>query len=397
MKISLDWSWPALHDAFFSEAKYATIRSCRRSFKTWGLTYWLIERLLDDDTENGLWVDTTQSNIDKYVDRYFRPALGDAWTATNYNSQKKILTLPNKKQLDFGSAERPENLEGFEYDLVGMNEGGIILKKPGLWDNSIFPMTKRDNNQTRIVGTTKGKNKFHELVSRFEDHHFTVYDCPYYTPEQIEHIKKTIPADVFRQEYMAEFLDGAGSVFRNISQCIRKEEFKEPKAGGRYLIGVDLAKHQDFTVICVADMETKHVGYIDRFNQIDWGFQKQRIVNIHKKFNNARVVIDSTGVGDAIYDDLRNAGINVEGFKFTSSTKKELVQNLSVAIDNTTLTFLNDPTLVNELEIFGYDVSPSGNIRYNAPEGLHDDCVMALGLVNHGLKSTYTYKFISNY
>ena len=395
--INLDWSWPEMHDAFFHPSNVVVIRSCRRSFKTHGATRWIIERMLDEDTENGLWVDTTQSNIDKYVDRYFRPVLGEAWQDCVYNGQRKILTFPNKKQIDFGSAERPENLEGFEYSCVVLNEGGIILKKPGLWDNSIFPMTKPANNQTRIIGTPKGKNKFHELINKYTDIHFTIYDCPYYTQEQINKIKGSIPAEVWRQEYMAEFLEGAGSVFRSITACTKNN--KEDKATGtnRYVMSADLAKHTDFTVIMVANVDTGHVVFMDRFNQIDWTTQKSRIVNVWNKFNKPTLVLDSTGVGDAIYDDLRAAGVRITPFKFTSSSKIELIQNLSIAMDNKEVTFYPFKELVNELEVFGYDISPSGNIRYNAPEGLHDDCVIALALIVYGLKGDFKYSFIANY
>jgi hypothetical protein len=39
------------------------------------------------------------------------------------------MTFANGSVIDFGSAERPENLEGFSYDFVVLNEAGIILKK----------------------------------------------------------------------------------------------------------------------------------------------------------------------------------------------------------------------------------------------------------------------------
>lgn len=43
-------------------------------------------------------------------------------------------------------------------------------------------------------------------------------------------------------------------------------------------------------------------------------------------------------------------------------------------------------TLVNELEIFGYEQRRDGSFRYSAPEGYHDDCVISLALLNHAFK-----------
>ena len=404
MEINLTTKFLELRKAFNVDAKYVTIAAGRRSGKTYEAFIWLIHELLMKGAKNALWVDTVHGNIDKYVDRYAREILGEAWPHCNWNFQKKVLRLPNETYIDFGSAQKPENLEGFEYDRIVINEGGIVLKKPQLWDNSIQPMSKGDHNKTRVIGTPKGKNRFHELFQlgqsddpKYASFRFSAYESPYWDDNELNAFKPKIPAEVWRQEYMAEFLDGAGSVFRNIEDCIVDRRTDKAENGKQYVMGVDLAKHQDFTVITVAEKDTNHVVFMDRFNQIDWGFQKKRIIRTWQAFNKPRIVLDSTGVGDAIYDDLRAAGVNVESFKFTSTSKKELVQNLSVAIENKDITFLNDLVLVSELEVYTYEVTRMGNISYNAPEGLHDDAVMSLGLVNHGLRSGTDFFFVANY
>jgi hypothetical protein len=162
-------------------------------------------------------------------------------------------------------------------------------------------------------------------------------------------------------------------------------------------MSVDLAKHQDFTVCYLADRKTNKIVFQDRFNQIDWGFQKTRIRSLYDRFNCSEMIIDSTGVGDAIYDDLRNGGINVRSFKFTGTTKNPLIQNLSVAIDNRSISFYPFKELISELEIFGYEVSPMGAIRYNAPDGYHDDCVISLALINELLNSNQDYTSLYGY
>lgn len=402
--INLTNEFKALRNAFNDPAKYVSIPAARRTGKTHEAFDWIHHELLMTDAPNAMWVDTVQVNISKYVDRYCRTRLAPMWHLMKWDQQKNILTYPNGKTLDFGSAQKPENLEGFEYARVVINEAGIVLRKSSLWDNSIQPMTKGKHNKTRILGTPKGRNRFHELdvLGRSGDpdyasFHFSAYDSPYWEDEELDKIRGNVPAEVWRQEYMAEFLEGSGTVFRSIEECVNDVQLMRAEPDRRYIMGVDLAKHQDFTVIFIADIESKQVVFMDRFNQIDWPFQKTRIAGAWKAFNEPQVIIDSTGVGDAVYDDLRSAGMNVTGFKFTNSSKMELVQNLSVAIDNVAITFPPYEELISELEVFGYDVSPSGNLRYNAPEGLHDDCVMALGLLNHGLKSNKSFSFIANY
>lgn len=45
---------------------------------------------------------------------------------------------------------------------------------------------------------------------------------------------------------------------------------------------------------------------------------------------------------------------------------------------------IND--LINELSIFQYEIARGGTVKYSAPSGYHDDCVMALALALAGAK-----------
>lgn len=373
-----------IKDALFNDVKHTVIHAGRQIGKTYNSAQWLAEETIALGCRS-LWVDTVHANIDKYVDWYFRPILREVWSNCNWNQQRKILKLP-QGEIDFGSAQKPENLEGFNYPRYVLNEGGIILKKSSLWDNTLYPMLKGDNVRGKIIGTPKGRNKFHELAvlgrsgdPDYATYHYTVYDSPYWTKEQIEVAKNLSPELVFKQEYMAEFIEGEGMVFRKIREVV-KDTYKDPLVGRRYLIGVDLAKHVDFTVIIVIDDLTHEVVYKDRFNQIDWVLQKARIKATWERWNKGQVIIDSTGNGDSIYDDLVAMGLNVKPFRFTTQSKAEIINNLSVAIENKEVWLPNDPQVLDELEIYEYSVSKSGNVSYSAPEGFHDDIVMALCL-----------------
>ena len=78
----------------------------------------------------------------------------------------------------------------------------------------------------------------------------------------------------------------------------------------------------------------------------------------------------------------------VEGYKFTNATKKDLIENLSIMIENRQITIPPIPELINELKLYGYKTTSSGNVQYGAPEGYHDDCVIALALAAWQLKHT---------
>lgn len=372
-----------LKEAYLDQSDIVVIKAGRRTGKTYNFALWLIQEMDVLPGEGGLWVDTKHSNIDKYIDRYFKPLLKkmNHWDSCNWNAQKKILKLYNGAYIDFGSAERPENMEGFGYKRGVLNEGGLIFKKQSLWNHTLFPMLK--HAKIRIVGTPKGKNTFETLYRRYTHYTFTGFDSPFWTEAELNQAKLTMTEEAYRQEIMAEFIDGAGSVFRNIKQNIAGE-LVDPYSG-RFVLATDIAKHQDFTVILIGDLDTKQVVYHERFNQIDWGLQKSRIINAYQKYKCISGIIDATGVGDAVFDDLQNQGLNLEGFKFTATTKQELVSNLSIAMDNQTIHYPAIPELIDELEIYAYEQRANGTFSYSAPEGFHDDEVMAIALLNRAM------------
>jgi len=53
-----------------------------------------------------------------------------------------------------------------------------------------------------------------------------------------------------------------------------------------------------------------------------------------------------------------------------------------ISFEQEKIKILDEPIQINELKLFGYEISPSGIMKYSAPEGKHDDCVIALALAN---------------
>lgn len=149
------------------------------------------------------------------------------------------------------------------------------------------------------------------------------------------------------------------------------------------MIGCDVAKHTDWTVLIAMDAETGRCFAMERFNHLDWPIQKERILAFARKYR-GRVILDASGVGDPIFDDLKRVWPDIEGFKFTAHSKTELVQRLIVAVEQRKVSWpVGWDVLTNEMRRYEYAISPSGGISYNAPAGYHDDCVMSLALANH--------------
>ena len=184
--------------------------------------------------------------------------------------------------------------------------------------------------------------------------------------------------------YLAEFMENSAGVFRYIHSCV-KGTLEEPQSGHLYIIGWDIAKYSDFSVMTVVDVESKHVVAFDRFNGIDYMLQLQRLKAIATKYNNAQVVMDSTGLGDPLLEQVKELRLHVVGVNFTNSTKQQLIQNLALQIEKKEVSFPEIQELINELSIYEYEMTRAGNVTYAAPSGYHDDCVISLALAVWGI------------
>jgi hypothetical protein len=191
---------------------------------------------------------------------------------------------------------------------------------------------------------------------------------------EIADAEATLPASVFRELYLAEPSDDEGNPFGIDAIAAGIAPLSpEPPA----IWGVDLAKSRDFTALVALDAQ----GRTCRFErwQRPWEETMQRLEAL---IGDTPALIDSTGVGDPIVERLQREHPSVTGFKFTATSKQQVMEGLAVAVQRAQVTYPDGP-IVQELETFEYQYTRTG-VRYSAPEGLHDDCVCALALAVRG-------------
>jgi len=299
--------------------------------------------------------------------------------AVPFESNKSELSIkfPNDGSVEFFTGERLDNLRGRKFHLVVIDEASFIPNLEEGWLNSIRPTLTDYKGRALFLSTPKGKNFFYSLYLKngeadWESFKFTTYDNPHIDKTEIDDARTQIPQVVFEQEYMANPSENAANPFGSafIKQCTFELSHEPPIA-----FGVDLAKSVDFTAIIGLD-KNGSVCHFERF-QKDWRQTKQVINSLPK----VPILMDSTGVGDPIFEDLQRDGVNVQGYKFSSTTKQQLMEGLASAIHQRKITF-PEGHITQELEIFEYQYTSFG-VKYSAPPGFHDDCVMALGLAWH--------------
>ena len=226
---------------------------------------------------------------------------------------ERLVTFPNGGEIQVRSADNPDSLRGEGLDFVVMDECAFIHEDA--WQEALRPALADRKGRALFISTPKGRNWFWRLWQRCLDDHDHEWQGwqlptaanPYIDPAEIEAARLGLPERIFAQEFLAQFLDDAGGVFRRVMDAATAEPQDGAIGGHQYVMGVDLARLADFTVIVVLDISRNPVEmvYIDRFNQIEWRQQINRIKALVERFHPEVVVVDETGVGDPIVEQLR--------------------------------------------------------------------------------------------
>ena len=304
--------------------------------------------------------------------------------------QDRMILFPGDGFVQVRSADNPDSLRGEGLDLTVIDECAFVVERA--WTEALRPALSDRRGRALFISTPKGRNWFHRLYEyaatagdpEWGAWRFSSYDNPFLDPAEIETAKKTLPERVFRQEYLAEFLEDGAGVFRNVLACVEQDRtISVPQAGRVYVAGIDFGRSEDYTVLCVFDVESGRCVFVDRFNTLEWTTQLVRIKAAAQTWRLQALIAERNSIGDPIISELRKSGVPVVPFLTTNATKQVLVDQLALAFEQKALTIPNEEFLINELLAFEGRTLPSGMTRYAAPEGMHDDGVIGLALGWH--------------
>ena len=304
------------------------------------------------------------------------------------NNSDKRLELPNGAFIEMVSLHEADNLRGEGLDFVVIDEAAYV--SDGVWDAVLRPMLLSDKGEALLQSSPNGHNYFWRLYMQgldpaftsWSSHRYSSYDNPLLDPLEIDEIRLATPERLFQQEYLAEFIDDAGGVFRGVADVCTLPQ-RTPYSGD-FVMGVDWAKSHDFTVISLIDRSTRQQVFMDRFNQVSWEVQRGRLIEIYRQWKPSVIYAESNSIGEPNIEALQREGIPVRPFETTALSKTPLIDALSLAIERKELTLLNNDVQRAELQAYQMERLPSGKYRYGSPDGGHDDTVMALALAWHG-------------
>lgn len=332
------------------------------------------------------WAESTAAPLRKY--------------GVSINKTERIIEFPNGGGVGVYSADSEDSIRGEAFHLVIIDEAAKVPQTA--YTDVIQPTLADYDGDLILISSPYGKNWFyHEYVAALADgQRMKAWKRPT-SDNPNPNIKRAfelaefrVPARTYQAEWLAEFIDDGGEVFRKVRERAVSVVQKEPESGHTYLLAVDLGKVNDFTVITVFDLTTKSVVFIDRFNQIDYTIQLARLDALYKKYGASFAVIEKN-IGEMFIEQARRLGISVRDFHTTAPSKQKLIDDLSVAFEQGAISILpakalpdgSADVMITELEAYTVDRTAAGNIRYNAPANEHDDCVISLALAWHGAQT----------
>lgn len=311
------------------------------------------------------------------------------------DDQRMVITFRTGSQLIFdGTDEDPHKHRGS--NGVGWVVDEYDDQQPVIFDEIIRPIVRFNKGWVVLCGTPRGIKHLQEAYKAGQD------------PTRPQWWSELMPANVslnadgkrlisddelederrdmeakgighsFRQEYLCDFNQDANSVFRRVDEvCVLDPT--EPDPARKYRIGVDPAITTDYWAMSVIDLHTFEEAHIERFQPNSTALGEARTEALARKWNNAETVVDTSGLGRPIADHLREIGLNVVDLP-TGANKERLIANMSMFVDALAVKFLKDTVGREEMRAYSFQRTPLGRYQFAAPDGKHDDTVIARAL-----------------
>lgn len=368
----------------------------RRAGKTHGARFEAIYQALSPPDDFGPPLVYVVSDTYSHAKKLFMAAMVECTTKLAPLVDKislSDLTLKFKTggQIHTKSADNPASLAGDGVKFAIVDESGFV------GDYAIevlMPALSERRGKVLAIGTPDHPNWYRDwfYAGQSGGHGNVSLQLPtsinpYFPVAELERLANSMPERLFRKYFLAEFIDDENALFKRELLAERMIlHAEQPQDGHRYVAGVDLARTVDYNVVSIFDTSVtpaKQV-HLSRWNGTSWELTVGRVADLLKRYNNAQAYVDATGAGDPVFETLRHQYEHAIPFKFTAQSKPPLVENLALALERGMVNLLQDVLQANEMGAFRAKSTSTG-VRYEAPNGSHDDIVIANALAIKGI------------
>lgn len=349
--------------------------------------YFILKHLTDGSKYKTLSVAITQDQAELVQDEILSlvahsPLLRD-WLVPANGSVKfphAKIRYCNGAQTEFKTTKKKgESIEGKEYGYISADEIALELYLEFIREKILMPRLRAWNDSQIDYGATpKGFTAFYRIIETIKRAGGYVRGGSSYENPHIDHILldyfcKTWSQAKIDQIIFGKFIDTAEMMFASRVERLFDDEMAlgEAERGRQYIEGWDLArgrkKTADHTVGFRIDITAKPYRIVKTWAfQLPWT-EKER-ENINQEFgkevekssiereirnahyeSNAKVFVDSTGVGDALFGMLQDIAKPVD---FRGGRKDELLDNLQAIIDVDLLKSPFIPALADEMTTY---------------------------------------------
>ena len=229
------------------------------------------------------------------------------------SSQERRIEFITGGLLEFWSLDNPDVARGRKYRRVVIDEAAMVPNLMDAWQYAIRPTLADYNGDAWFLSTPKGRNGFWQMWQWGHDGDHADWQAwqmpsnvnPRLAQSEIDAMRDTMPESVYRQEIEAAFIDNGGSVFRNIAACLTAPLDASPDVhkGHHLILGADWARESDFTCFSVGCVTCHQEVARDRFNQVDYHVQTQRLQSLAERWH----------VADCTFDTFGDQAIDIDG------------------------------------------------------------------------------------
>ena len=307
--------------------------------------------------------------------------------AVEVNRAEREALFPSGGRIAIYSGDNADAMRGEAFDLVILDEAARLSEEA--WTDVIQPTLADRNGRALLISTPHGRNWFYREFLRgksgapgYASFHAPSSANPAPNIKAAAEMARLRVSDrTYRQEWLAEFVDDGGGVFRNVTPCVRAAPQDAPIAGHHYAFGVDWGRTNDFTVITVVDTTLRSLVHIDRMTGVDWHTQLARLQALAERFRPYVIYPESNSMGGPLAEELMRRNLPIYTFTTTASSKRAIIDALTLAFERSDIAIIDHADLRAELEAYEVRTSPTtGAVTFGAPEGMHDDCVMSLAM-----------------
>src|SRR5579871_905247 len=389
MKKHLSIELPSPHVAqrqVIADAKRFNVLCCGRR---WGKTRLAIDRIVKPSLEGlpSAWFSPSYK-LQMEAWRALQDVLAPVIVARN-NAEMRLELKGGGSITGFSlDADVSDTVRGRAFKVAIIDEAALVRGLRGIWENAIRPTLADYRGDAWFLSTPRGMNDFKAFYDRGQDPEredwaswqMPTSSNPHIALEEIEAARQDMTEAAFSQEFLAQFVNWEGAVFRRVMECATAERKPGPEDGHTYVIGADWGRTNDYTVFTVLDVTANGMVDMDRSNRVDYVVQRGRLQALYERWRPSKIIAEQNSIGQPIIEQLQRDGLPVKPFVTTNASKAEIIEALALAFERGGIAVLNDPILLGELQAFACEPLPGGMLRYAAPSGSHDDCVMSLAL-----------------